>query len=365
MCRRDRRGARHGIIHRDIKPSNLLFSRVARCSCRSWPTSDGPRLGAGCRRESRGPPARERDAPPESLATVPLFSPRWAAPSSSRARRGPGHRRLRARPRDGVHARRSGRSFAVPKIDTTYPERISATRSCAAARLTTSRPRSPRPHGGPATRIPGVRRSPPSSCYEGPSHAFGTPRASLPAAVSHSGGVPTLPPPRKSQGSISVEVAFKAARPAVDRSRPSSGPRSEAARCAPRRDPREARPDVHPGIARSTRGRALRRRRAAARQGSQFSVNLKGLSCFIGKPGRRSSEPSHGGRRRRLRGPRLTARSGSVAPLLVLRRARGTPGATSGQARVFPIAAQSSWYPSLTGSFAPSWWISLRRGRSS
>jgi eukaryotic-like serine/threonine-protein kinase len=61
----------HGIIHRDIKPSNILFARV-----RGELVSKLADFGIAHSDVKRG----QSDGLTESVSTVALFSPRWAAP---------------------------------------------------------------------------------------------------------------------------------------------------------------------------------------------------------------------------------------------------------------------------------------------
>ncbi len=64
----------HGIIHRDIKPSNILFARV-----RGELVSKLADFGIA-HSDVKKKPAPADDAFGESVSTVALFSPRWAAP---------------------------------------------------------------------------------------------------------------------------------------------------------------------------------------------------------------------------------------------------------------------------------------------
>ena len=59
----------HDIIHRDIKPSNILFARVRGALV--------PKLADFGIAQSN---LKQRDGAEESISTVALFSPRWAAP---------------------------------------------------------------------------------------------------------------------------------------------------------------------------------------------------------------------------------------------------------------------------------------------
>jgi serine/threonine-protein kinase len=64
----------HGIIHRDIKPSNILFARV-----RGELVSKLADFGIAHSDVKKKEPQRD-DGFGESVSTVALFSPRWAAP---------------------------------------------------------------------------------------------------------------------------------------------------------------------------------------------------------------------------------------------------------------------------------------------
>lgn len=64
----------HGIIHRDIKPSNILFARV-----RDELVSKLADFGIA-RSDLKKKARSESGDPGESVSTVALFSPRWAAP---------------------------------------------------------------------------------------------------------------------------------------------------------------------------------------------------------------------------------------------------------------------------------------------
>ncbi|MBX3204134.1 MAG: serine/threonine protein kinase [Labilithrix sp.] len=65
----------HGIIHRDIKPSNILFARV-----RGELVSKLADFGIAHSDVKKNPEATADDGFGESVSTVALFSPRWAAP---------------------------------------------------------------------------------------------------------------------------------------------------------------------------------------------------------------------------------------------------------------------------------------------
>src|SRR5208337_5261302 len=94
--------------------------------------------------------------------------------------------------------------FEVSKIDSTYNDRVAGdafVRSRLA--LFPFSPEVARALMGALRADPRARTQSPFALYEGLSHAFGTPRATLPAAVSHSGGVPSVRPALTSQDTAS------------------------------------------------------------------------------------------------------------------------------------------------------------------
>jgi serine/threonine-protein kinase len=325
-----------GIIHRDIKPSNLLFSHVGEVL---MPKLADFGIARGVRRKLRPGVDPEAQAGPEDsaerLLTVPLFSPRWAAPEQlANTEEGPF---------TDVYAlglvvafMLAGQGlFEVPKIDATYSGRTAGdafVRSRLALHSFT--PEVARALMGALRADPRARTQSPFELYEGLSRAFGTPRATLPAAVSHSGGVPTVPPARASQGSISVEVAFK---PPADRQ--SIEPPEqwlEVGGRTVRLVETHEKLDLSYASERGGEPAGDLRFRVTLlpARGSQFSVNFKGLNCFIGKPGGSAS-------------PALVADDDGSADLVSNRKERlggivwsfGTVRSSpSGMARVFPVA---------------------------
>jgi hypothetical protein len=179
---------------------------------------------------------------------------------------------------------------------------------------------------------PRARTQSPFALYEGLSVAFGTPRATLPAAVSHSGGVPSVRPALTSQDTASVEVQFK----------PPAGPGSieppeqwlevsgRQVRLVTTHEKLDLTFEPQPG---TSTGEVRLRVTLLPGKGSHFSVNLRGLSCFIGKPGGASS-------------PALVADADGAADLISPRKRRlgglvwsfGSLRSTAGgMARVFPV----------------------------
>jgi serine/threonine-protein kinase len=319
-----------GIIHRDIKPSNLLFSRVGDVL---MPKLADFGIARGVRRKVR--PGLEasgvvEEEPADPSTAVPLFSPRWAAPEQLAS--------TEEGPFTDVYAlglvvafMLAGQGlFEVQKIDATYTERVAGD-AFIRSRLAmhSFSPEVARALMGALRADPRVRTQSPFELYEGLSLAFGTPRASLPAAVSHSGGVPSIPPPREKQSSVSVEVEFKA------RDRQSIEPPEQWLDVGGRRVRLvETHEKLDLSYSPESGGEVRFRVTLLPARGSQFSVNFKGLSCFIGKPG---GSPS----------PAMVADTDGSADLVSPRKQRvggltwsfgtlrNTPGA---MARVFPIS---------------------------
>jgi hypothetical protein len=172
---------------------------------------------------------------------------------------------------------------------------------------------------------PRVRTQSPFDFYEALSHAFGTPRATLPSTIAHSGGVPSLPPPRKPTESISVEATFETDKEAHSVAPPErwldvGGRRVRIVETHERLDlsvPTEKGVDVR-----------FRITLLPARE--QLRVNLKGLNCFV--------RPSGG-----TLSPALVADSDGTADLVSTQKENlgtlsWTFGSTRGTSRVFPVA---------------------------
>jgi serine/threonine-protein kinase len=317
-----------GIIHRDIKPSNLLFSRVGDVL---MPKLADFGIARGVRRT--GPD--DTGDTGASLAVVPLFSPRWAAPEQLAS--------TDEGPFTDVYAlglvvafMLAGQAlFEVQKIDGTYEGRVAGD-AFVRSRLAmhSFSPEVARALMGALRADPRARTPSPFLLYESLSHAFGTPRATLPAAVSHSGGVPSIPPPRASQSSISVEVAFRAPADRQSIEPPEQwldvgGRKVRLVETHEKLDLSFSSDGSQPGGGGEVRFRVT----LLPARGSEFSVNLKGLSCFIGKPGGRAS-------------PALVTSADGAADLLSTRRERlggvawsfgAVRSAPSGLARVFPV----------------------------
>ena len=310
-----------GILHRDIKPSNILFSRVGDVLM--------PKLADfGIARAIR---RRPREGEPEDtlkiLQAVPLFSPRWAAPEQLQS--------TDEGPYTDVYAlglvvafMLQGRAlFDVPDVTTTFTPRA---RGDAFVRdrlaLYPMAPEVARVLADALRADPRVRTQSPFDFYEALSRAFGTPRATLPSPVAHSGGVPSLPPTRKPAESITVEATFDSDRGEAQSVAPPerwldvSGRRVRIVETHEKLDlavPTEKGVDVR-----------FRITLLPARE--QLRVNLKGLNCFVRRPGASLS-------------PALVADADGMADLVSTQKEHlGTLawsfGMIRGSSRVFPIA---------------------------
>lgn len=313
-----------GIIHRDIKPSNILFSRVGDVL---MPKLADFGIARGLRRRHKhglGDNEETQDfAPP-----VPLFSPRWAAPEQLSATE------------EGAFTdvyglalvigfMLSGRSlFEVPDVNATFGERVQGdqyVRSRLA--LHAFAPEVARVLMNALRADRRARTQSPFELYEALSQAFGTPRTSLPLPVAHSGGVPQA---RAPQDSVSVQASFL---PRKEKEAQSIEPPEQRLQVGGR-DVRlvETHEKLDLTVPRGQRDREDVRLRVTLLpgRGPQFRVNLKGLSCFIRRPG---GAPS----------PALVADSDGTAELVSARneivgRLAWSFGTVRGPARVFPVA---------------------------
>jgi serine/threonine-protein kinase len=310
-----------GILHRDIKPSNILFSRVGDVL---MPKLADFGIARAIRRRTReGEPPEEEDV----LPAVPLFSPRWAAPEQLR--------NDEEGPYTDVYAlglvvafMLQGRAlFEVPDVTSTFTERVRGddfVRSRLA--LQPLPPEIARVLASAMRTDPKLRLSTPFDLYEALSKAFGTPRASLPSPVSHSGGVPSLPPARRSSESITVEATFESHQGAQSITPPErwldvAGRRVRIVETHEKLDlaiPTATGLDVRFRITLLVPTRGTLR------------VNLKGLNCFVGRPGGALS-------------PAMVADvDGSADFVSTQKEHLGTLawsfGAVRGEGRVFPVA---------------------------
>jgi serine/threonine protein kinase len=324
-----------GILHRDIKPSNILFSRVGDVLM--------PKLADfGIARAIRVKP---REGEPEDtlqvLQAVPLFSPRWAAPEQLK--------NTDEGPATDVYAlglvvafMLQGRPlFEVTDVTATFPDRVMGdTFVRDRLALQPLAPEVARVLTAAMRADPRARTQSAFEFYEALSHAFGTPRTSLPSPVAHSGGVPQLPQPRKPTDSISVEASFDEGRGSAQ----SIAPPERWLAVGPRRvrivETHERIDLTVPTTAVDVRFRVT----LLPGRGAQYRLHLKGLNCFVGKPG---ASPS----------PALTADVDGVAELVsthreTLGRLGWSFGAVRGTGRVFPVDRGEVVIPFPQGSQA-------------
>lgn len=312
-----------GIIHRDIKPSNILFSLVGDVL---MPKLADFGIARGVRRQARPGQTLSSEESSQEFHIVPLFSPRWAAPEQlASTEEGPFtdvyQLALVAAFMLAGHA-----LFEVPQIDSTYPSRISGD-AYVLSRLAMF------PFAPEVARalMDGLRADPrsrirsPFEMFEALSRAFGTPRASLPTQVEHSGGVPSIRPETPGREVVSVKASFASAAPGTitppEQWLEVAGRKVRVVSTSERLDVSVPTPG---GIDLRLRVTLL------PAQGASFKVNVKGLNCFIGRPG---ASPS----------PALVTDADGAADLVSPRKERlgglvWSFGALRGSARVFPVA---------------------------
>ena len=312
-----------GIIHRDIKPSNILFSLVGDVL---MPKLADFGIARGVRRQARPGQALSSEESSQEFHIVPLFSPRWAAPEQlASTEEGPFtdvyQLALVAAFMLAGHA-----LFEVPQIDSTYPSRISGD-AYVLSRLAMF------PFAPEVARalMDGLRADPrsrirsPFEMFEALSRAFGTPRASLPTQVEHSGGVPSIRAETPGREVVSVKASFASGAPGTitppEQWLEGAGRKERVVSTSERLDVSVPTPG---GIDLRLRVTLL------PAQGASFKVNVKGLNCFIGRPG---ASPS----------PALVTDADGAADLVSPRKERlgglvWSFGALRGSARVFPVA---------------------------
>ena len=308
------------ILHRDIKPSNILFSRVGDVLM--------PKLADfGIARAIR---RRPKEGEPEDtlkvLQAVPLFSPRWAAPEQLKNEDEGPYTDVYALGLVVAFMLQGKPLFEVPDVTATFTSRVKDD-AYVRERLAMHplAPEVARVIADTLRTDPRVRTQSPFDFYEALSRAFGTPRASLPSPIAHSGGVPSLPPARKPTESISVEATFESDKGAQSVAPPErwldvGGRRVRIVETHERLDlsvPTEKGVDVR-----------FRITLLPARE--HLRVNLKGLNCFVARSGGTLS-------------PALVADSDGTADLVSTQKEHlgslsWTFGSTRGSSRVFPVA---------------------------
>ena len=309
-----------GIIHRDIKPSNILFSRVGDVL---MPKLADFGIARGLRRRHKHGDSEETM---EVVPAVPLFSPRWAAPEQLSATEEGSYTDVYGLALV-IGFMLSGRSlFEVPDVTATFGERVQGDQY-ARSRLALHAfaPEVARVLMNALRADRRARTQSPFELYEALSQAFGTPRTSLPLPIAHSGGVPQA---RAPQDSVSVQVSFV---PKKEKEAQSIEPPEQWLQVGGR-DVRlvETYEKLDLTVPRGEGGEVRLRVTLLPGRGPQFRVNLKGLSCFIQRPG---GAPS----------PALVADSDGTAELVSAKketvgRLSWSFGTIRATARVFPIA---------------------------
>jgi serine/threonine protein kinase len=262
------------IIHRDIKPSNILFARVGAVLM--------PKLAdfgiARCDLRKR-PREGEAEDTLEVVSTIPLFSPRWAAPEQlAEAEEGPS---------TDVYALGLVTTFMLagtPLFDhedvrSTFTERVRGDDFVARRLDALAFPAPARDVLVEAMRAdPKKRTASPLAFHAELSRALRTPGAA-PEAESTTDLRGPPPDDRRSHESITIEAVADEDRPAQSVSPPErwvevGGRRARVV-------------EIHEKLDLSvSSGAAVTRFRVTflpARQG--FRLHLKGLNCFVGMPG--------------------------------------------------------------------------------
>ncbi len=328
-----------GILHRDIKPSNILFSRVGDVLM--------PKLAdfGIARAIRRRPREGELEDTLTVLRAVPLFSPRWAAPEQLRSDEEGPYTDVYALGLVVAFMLHGRALFEVPDVTATFPERVSGD-AFVRTRMAMQ------PLAPEVARVlmdalradPRTRTRSPFEFYEALSNAFGTPRTSLPSTVAHSGGVPSLPPVRKPQDSISVQASFDGDRE-EDRAAQSIEPPEHWLDVAGRRVRLVETHEKLDLAVPTARGVDVRFRvTLLPGRGGQLRVNVKGLNCFVGRPGGAIS-------------PALVADADGVAELVSTQKESlgslgWSFGAVRSDSRVFPVAHGELVVPFPQGSHA-------------
>jgi hypothetical protein len=254
---------------------------------------------------------------------VPLFSPRWAAPEQLTSKDEGAFTDVYALGLVVAFMLQGRPLFEVTDVRTTFADR--AVGDAYVRERLALHPLAPE-----VTRVlaealradPRVRTQTPFEFYEALSHAFGTPRASLPSPVAHSGGIPSLPPARGQAESITVEANVEANQSVAPPERwvEVGGRRVRVVETHERLD--LAVP--------TTRSAEVRFRVTLLPAREQLRVNLKGLNCFVRRAGGALS-------------PALVADADGAAELVSTQKEHlgtlsWTFGRLRGAARVFPVA---------------------------
>ena len=319
----------HGILHRDIKPSNILFSRVGGMLLPKLADFGISRAGA------RKPSGDEDDdgQPTGVLTSVPLFSPRWAAPEQlAEQEEGPA---------TDVYALAllalfmlSGKPpFDVADVRSTFAERVRADDYVARRLAELSIEGAMGEALTDALRAePRARTASPRAFYEALSRAVGEPRASLPAPPI------AVRPPLES---VTLDTTGGS-----DQSHPPGVAPEERWQEVGGRRVRlvlvEEKLDLTLSIGTSVDVRF--RVTLLPARGALFRLHLKGLNCFVAAPGTPAS-------------PAIVADQGGIGELVSMTRERLATlawsfGTLTGEARVFRVGTAELRVPLPEGQQA-------------
>ena len=265
----------HQIIHRDIKPSNILFSRIGGVLM--------PKLAdfgiARCDLRKRPKAGEADDTAAEVVSTVPLFSPRWAAPEQLAATEEGPSTDVYALALVAVFMLSGKPIFDADDVRSTFSERVLGD-DLVTRRLTEL---------GFANEVHQVllralRASPrdrlesPLAFYEELNHALGGARTSLLPPNMPPNKAPS-PPARAHLESITVEAIIESR----DRRRSFAPPEQWIDAGGRRVRIVEIHEKLDLGVPQGALDVRFRVAILPAR-GTGFRLHLKGLNCFVAKP---------------------------------------------------------------------------------
>ncbi len=265
-----------GIVHRDIKPSNILFARAGDAL---MPKLADFGIAGQLQRYARGPDVSDslevRDA-------IPLCSPRWAAPEQLVGKQEGVTTDVYALALVAAYMLSGRGLFEGPNALSTVDARVKDD-TFAQGRLALCA------FPSDVTRVlmgglrtdPRARTRSPSELYEQLARAFDSAGAARHGGAQHSGQVPVLSPPRPKLDSITLEIPASGSAGAL------TAEPSEQRVAVVGRDARIVETHERLDLSLTTPAGTSVRFRVTflPGAGSQFGVNLKGLNCFVARPG--------------------------------------------------------------------------------
>ena len=293
----------HGIIHRDIKPSNIIFSRVGDALM--------PKLadfGIARSELRKRPPPGEPEETAEIVSTIPLFSPRWAAPEQLAGTEEGASTDVYALALVAAYMLAGAPLFDAEDVRSTFADRALGDTYASACLVAHGFPRELRDVLMSALRAnPAERMASPLSFYEALSHALGGSRMSLP---------PPVMAPRSAMQSVTLEAETSdgdavSAR-GEERARRSVVPQERTLDVGGRR---VRVVDVHEKLDLTVSSGAPNAIDVRFRitllpgRGQSMRMHLKGLNCFVAKTGGSAS-------------PALVADTDGAAELVSMTRQR-------------------------------------------